>query len=87
MTKTIVRFLTSAQTKSVFQALNLNSEAGSLSPCPFSIGDTISFPEDEQLAFEVTHRHLAITSSGTEWLVYLRPTHHPLDDESLLRVS
>lgn len=83
--KTEMCFVVSESMKDLAKALGIHTGAGEdfdVLPCPYAVGDLISYPAAPGVAFRVTWR---LYSHGSEtkpprWILGLEKSAHPLED-------
>ncbi len=75
-----VSFVVPESVKSIAQAAGITAAGGALHPCPFSVGDFVSFPEAPSLFFRVTGRvyQASLDRRSAQWLVLLEQSGDPL---------
>lgn len=84
---TEIIFVVSESMKDVARSIGIPTARGGrveYMPCPFAVGDFISYPAASALAFRVTWRLYSAESESkpTRWILGLEKAVHPLEDQA-----
>lgn len=71
-----MKFVASAKNALALKAAGFKASTTVL-PCPFSVGDYVTFPASSDLAFKVVGRWCLMETEGAQWQIMLAPAEHP----------